>query len=104
MLTRKRFLLLIVVLVVAAAGLSLFLLSAPAVAQQPAAPQQTSLSWDVTWNVVGSGGTTMSSSSYTLLSTTGQPIAGPAASDSYTLHSGYWQELLYRILLPFIVK
>ena len=104
MLTRKRFLLLLLVLAVAAAGLSLLLLSAPAVAQQPATPQQTSLSWDVTWNVVGSGGTTMSSSSYTVLSTTGQPVAGPASGDTYTLHSGYWQEFLYRILLPLIMK
>lgn len=104
MLTRKRFLLILLLLAVAGAGLSLLLLSAPALAQQPEAPQQTSLSWDVTWDVVGSGGTTMSNSSYTLLSTTGQAVAGPASGETYTLHSGYWQELLYRILLPFIVK
>lgn len=73
-----------------------------ALALEPAAPAQNSL----TWQVVASGGATMSSASYTMLSTAGQPAAGPVSGDSYTLLSGYWQNfqaVVRSVLLPFIV-
>lgn len=73
-----------------------------ALALEPAAPAAT----DLSWQVVASGGTTMSSTSYTLLSTTGQPVAGAASSANYSLLSGYWygfQEFVRSLLLPFII-
>jgi len=73
-----------------------------ALALEPTAPTAT----DLTWQVVAAGGQTMSSSSYTLLSTAGQPVAGTASGGSYTVLSGYWygfQEFVRTLLLPFIV-
>lgn len=65
----------------------LFAVAVVAALALPAAPAAP----DLTWQVLASGGATMSSSSYTLLSTAGQPVAGPASSGSYGLLSGYWQ-------------
>lgn len=65
----------------------------------PAAPAATSLDWQV----VGSGGTAMSSASFTLQSTTGQAVAGPSSSASYSLLSGFWQSFqaaVREIFLP----
>lgn len=73
-----------------------------ALALEPAAPTAT----DLSWQVVAAGGQTMSSSSYTLLSTAGQPVAGTASGGSYSVLSGYWygfQEFVRTLLLPFIV-
>ena len=73
-----------------------------ALALEPAAPTAT----DLSWQVVAAGGQTMSSSSYTLLSTAGQPVAGTASGGNYSVLSGYWygfQEFVRTLLLPFIV-
>ena len=73
-----------------------------ALALEPTAPAATDLSWPV----VAAGGQTMSSSSYTLLSTAAQPVAGTASGGSYSVLSGYWygfQEFVRTLLLPFIV-
>lgn len=73
-----------------------------ALALEPSAPAADSLSWQV----IASGGQTMSGGSYTMLSTVGQPVAGQATGGSYTLMSGYWQTFqaaVRSILLPFIV-
>lgn len=73
-----------------------------ALAFEPAAPAAT----DLSWQVVASGGATMSSPSFTMLSTAAQPVAGPASGSNFTLLSGYWQsfqEAVRSILLPFII-
>lgn len=100
MLTRKRMILTLLLLAVAGAWLAMALTSAQANARQPAAVQQ----YGMTWDVVASGGTTMSSSSYRLESTTGQAVAGPSSNEDHTLLSGYWQEFLWRVLLPIVLR
>lgn len=73
-----------------------------ALAFEPAAPSAT----DLGWQVVAAGGSTMSSSSYTLLSTTGQPVAGTASSSGYSMLSGYWygfQTFVREVFLPIIL-
>lgn len=97
---RKWKRLLLIVLVI---GLLLFAVAVvAALALEPAAPTAT----DLSWQVVAGGGQTMSSSSYTLLSTAGQPVAGTASGGNYSVLSGYWygfQEFVRTLLLPFIV-
>ena len=59
--------------------------------------------YEVPWDVVASGGATMSSASYTIMGTAGQPAAGPSSSSSYELLSGYWQaleELMRQVFMP----
>lgn len=94
----KRFLLLVLVI-----GLLLFVVAVvAALALEPAAPAAA----DLSWQVIAAGGTTMSSSSFTLMSTTGQPVAGTAAGANYSLLSGYWygfQEFVRTVLLPIIM-
>lgn len=73
-----------------------------ALALEPAAPAATELNWQV----VASGGTTMNSASYMMMSTTGQPVTGEISGSSYSLLSGYWhgfQGFVRSVLLPFIV-
>lgn len=65
----------------------LFAVAVVAALALPAAPA----AYDLSWQVLASGGTTMSSGNYTMLSTAGQPVAGPASSSGYSLLSGYWQ-------------
>ena len=72
-----------------------------ALALEPAAPMAT----DLSWQVIASGGQTMSGPSFTMLSTAGQPVAGAAGSANHTLLSGFWyglQETVRQLLLPFI--
>ncbi len=74
----------------------------PGAMAEPAAP----MAHELTWDVVANGGATMSSSSYTLLSTAGQPVAGRSASSGYNLLSGYWagiQEFMTEVFLPIIM-
>ncbi|MBK8909205.1 MAG: hypothetical protein IPM60_15385 [Rhodospirillales bacterium] len=73
--TWKRILMLALV-----AALLLFAVAVvAALALDPAAPAANS----VTWQVVASGGQTMSSASYTMMSTAGQPVAGQVSGDNY---------------------
>jgi hypothetical protein len=74
------------------------------VATAAAEPGPTSVSYDLYWDVIGNGGTSMSSSSYIMDSTTGQSVTGESSSTSYTLRSGYWQDFFYKTLLPIIMK
>lgn len=90
--------LLLAVLLFGAAVVAALALPGPAA---PAAPP------DLSWQVIASGGTTLSSASYTMLSTTGQPVAGQASSANYSLLSGYWtgfQEFVRTILLPVLLR
>ncbi|MEZ4519427.1 MAG: hypothetical protein R3C44_22235 [Chloroflexota bacterium] len=90
----------LVLLIIGGLGLVMLALVLPAPAA--AAPAAS----DISWQVIASGGQTVSSSSYTMLSTAGQPIAGPASSSSYSLLSGYWQtfqEAIRQLLLPIVL-
>lgn len=90
-------------LIVTVALLLLFVAAVvAALALEPAAPAAT----DLSWQVIASGGQTMSSASFTMLSTSGQPVTGTASGASYTVLSGYWygfQEFIRTLLMPFIV-
>ncbi len=49
----------------------------------------------------------MTSGSYTMLSTTGQPVTGEASGTSHSLLSGYWQGIksFFRyVFLPLLRK
>jgi len=71
----------------------------------PVGVRMTSASYDLTWDVVASGGDTLTSSSYKLMATVGQPALGTITSTSYNLKSGYWLlDLIRRIFLPIIMK
>jgi PKD repeat protein len=48
-----------------------------------------SLNFDLSWNVIGGGGGSLSSPSYNMGSTVGQ-ITGFSSSTSYKLQSGFW--------------
>ena len=93
-------LVLVAVLVIAGSALAL---SAPRAVIGP----QAVAAYDISWDVVASGGTTMSSGSYTMLSTSGQPAVGQSAAASYTVQHGYWTNFLAAIedlLLPIIMR
>jgi hypothetical protein len=64
--------------------------------------QMGSDSYSLEWNVAASGGGRITSSSYRLSSTIGQPVTGNFSSPSYTHRAGYWQEWIYRLLLPIV--
>ena len=48
-----------------------------------------SLNFDLSWNVIGGGGGSLASASYSMGSTVGQ-ITGLSTSTSYKLQSGFW--------------
>lgn len=82
--------------------LALFVVAVVAALALPAAPAAPAAT-NLDWQVVASGGTTMSSTSFTLQSTAGQPVAGPSSSSNYTLLSGFWQSFqaaIREIFLP----
>lgn len=56
------------------------------------------------WNVAASGGGRLTSANYQLSSTIGQPVIGNFSSPSFTHRAGYWQEWVYRVFLPFILR
>lgn len=96
---RKKLLLaMLLIIIVAGIGVASMFIWSPASAEQPTIVEQG----PITWDVIASGGTTMSSGSFIMLSTTGQPIAGPASGPDHTLLSGYWQAFVDRVLLPII--
>jgi PKD repeat protein len=48
-----------------------------------------SANFDMSWNVMGGGGGSMTSASYNMGSTVGQ-ITGPSTSTNYKLKAGFW--------------
>ena len=93
----KRFSLIVLV----AALLLLVAAVVAALALEPAAPAAT----DLSWKVIASGGATMSSPNYTMLSTAGQPVTGTSSSANYAVLSGYWygfQEFVRTLFLPLV--
>lgn len=102
---RKRFYMALLVIGVLSIGAVVLL--AFSVMGAVAEPLPDSPSFSFTWDVVGSGGTTMSSASYTVLSTSGQAAVGETSSTGFTLQSGYWagiKEWIYEIFLPLLMK
>ena len=93
-----------IILLVMAAFLLVWIILTLSIPRAAASPQAVQ-TFDLSWNSVANGGTTMSSASYTLLSTAGQALAGESAGSSYTLLSGYWADLrsfIWEIFLPAI--
>jgi hypothetical protein len=85
------------------------LFSTPTLAAQPAAHAQTasSSSYQLDWDTINNGGTTMQSTSFTMYSTTGQAVITPMQGSSYTLKNGFWSGVFndfYEIFLPMIRK
>jgi hypothetical protein len=72
-----------------------------------AALAQTSANYDLSWHVVGSGGSGMGSSTYAMRGTVGQVLADETESDHYALLAGHWdprpgkRHVLY---LPLILR
>ncbi len=54
------------------------------------------------WDVLGAGGGPISSDSYALNATVGQPSIGFKASDTYDLCSGFWCGAGYAVYLPIV--
>lgn len=70
---------------------------------------QVSSSYDLSWNVVSSGGREgMASSSYMIHGTLSQFAIGPATGSQYGVNSGYWYGIRrgaeYRIYLPLVLR
>ena len=84
-------------------------LSMPAPADEPIplAPMASSPSYQLNWDVVSAGGSTMQSASFTMYSTTGQNVTTTMSGSTYTLENGFWHgvfENIYDIFLPLITK
>jgi hypothetical protein len=100
MIKHKRKLLFLAGAIVLLVGL-LAVVAAPRAAAEPQAV-------GITWDGVAAGGQTMSSASYTIVATAGQPAAAQSTSSSYDLLSGYWGgivtllEQLGGIFLPIV--
>lgn len=62
--------------------------------------------YNIHWNVVAGGGNVMTSASYTLKSTVGQPVVGNFSGPTYTVKNGFWQDFLSQLktFLPLVQK
>ena len=67
-------------------------------------PQMGSEHFGLDWNVVASGGNTMSSAHFGLASTTGQTVIGNSGNANFAHRAGFWQARLYRIFLPLVAR
>jgi hypothetical protein len=68
---------------------------------------QISATFDLSWNVIGSGGGPMESDQYTLRSTIGQPAVGTMGGSGHDLCSGFWcggGAVERHIYLPLVVR
>lgn len=66
---------------------------------------QVSANYDLSWHVIGGGGTRSSSSNYVVMSTIGQPVAGVIGSASSELCAGFWcMGPQWRIYMPLLLK
>ena len=92
--------------------MALTILGGQAMAQEPP-PDQVIFSpnigsdhFNLDWNVVGTGGGTISSDHFTVSSTMGQPTIGTADSDHFEVCTGYWCwfDYIARLFLPLILK
>jgi hypothetical protein len=70
-----------------------------------ARPAEPEANYGLTWDVFASGGTTMSSANFRMLSTAGQPLTAVSTSTHLSLKSGYWyglQDVVRRLFLPLL--
>jgi hypothetical protein len=67
---------------------------------------QSSTNYDLSWNVISSGGGAMASGSYMLQGTLGQVVAGDAQSQNYMLDSqGYWfAPEMHIVFIPIVIR
>ena len=80
---------------------------APAAQPMPQSPMASSPSYQLNWDVVGNGGSTMQSTSFTMYSTTGQNVTTTMTGSTYTMKNGFWHgvfENIYEVFLPLITK
>ena len=75
-------------------------------APQPQSPMASSPSYQLNWDVVSAGGSTMQSTSFTMYSTTGQNVTTTMTGSSYTMENGFWHGVFeqIKVFLPLITK
>ena len=75
-------------------------------APQPQSPMASSPSYQLNWDVVSAGGSTMSSASFTMYSTTGQNVTTTMTGSTYTMENGFWHGVFeqIKVFLPLITK
>ena len=66
--------------------------------------QMGSAHFRLDWHVIGSGGGELSSTHFRLRHTIGQAAIGDQESTNFKNHAGYWQEFIFRVYLPAILK
>ena len=66
----------------------------------------TSATYTLTPDVIASGGQASASTSYSFVSTVGQPLIGSNGSAAYSMCSGFWCEIVgaYKVYLPTVLK
>ncbi len=108
---KKVFITLLVVTTIVLLTGIVTVLSMPAPAAPPipetSAPMGSSASYQLNWEVMANGGSTMESTSFTLYSTTGQNVTTTMNGSTYTLKNGFWHgvfEDIYNAFLPVILK
>lgn len=106
---KKLFLTLLVVatLVMLTGIITVFSMPVPAAQPVLQMPMASSPSYQLNWDVVANGGSTMQSTSFTLYSTTGQNVTKTMTGSTYTLENGFWHgvfENIYKVFLPLITK
>ncbi|MFQ5400528.1 MAG: hypothetical protein ACE5E7_13140 [Anaerolineae bacterium] len=72
----------------------------------PTGAPMSSTNFKLDWNIAAAGGSTITSSSFQLSSTIGQPIAGTSSSANFDQHIGFWQRIFVKfgIYLPAIMR
>ena len=107
MLKKPMLVLFVIGIVITLVGGTLALASpSQPISSPPAAITGASASYQINWDVSAGGGATMSSLSYTMMSTIGQSVAGEMGNSNYTLQNGFWYGVFraFKIFLPLIVK
>ncbi len=107
---KKLFLTLLAIatVIVLLAGVTILSLPASSLqaAPQPQSPMASSPSYQLNWDVVSAGGSTMQSTSFTMYSTTGQNVTTTMSGSNYTMKNGFWQGVFAQIklFLPLVIK
>jgi hypothetical protein len=87
--------------------LKTFLILAACLALAAPVLAQVSVTFDLSWHVIGSGGGRMESNQYTLQSTIGQPAVETMGGSGHDLCSGFWcggEAVGRRIYLPLVMR
>ena len=94
-------------------GIAFILSNRPAVQAQdlfqPEGVQQIQMSstnFDLSWDVIGTGGGVITSDHFRVHATIGQPTTGWKTSTNFQQHTGYWQSFgfTYNLYLPLIIR